>query len=42
MYKLYELFSNNTIMETTNQNKEPAVALVYLIIMITVFGLAII
>ena len=41
MYKLYELFSNNTIMETTNQNKEPAVALIYLIIMVTVFGLAI-
>jgi len=40
MYKLYELFSDNTIMETTNQNKEPAVALIYLIIMITVFGLA--
>jgi len=40
MYKLYELFSDNTIMETTNQNKEPAVALVYLIIMVTVFGLA--
>ena len=40
MYKLYELFSDNTIMETTNQNKEPAVALVYLIIMITVFGIA--
>ena len=40
MYKLYELFSDNTIMETTNQNKEPAVALVYLIIMITVFSVA--
>ena len=40
MYKLYELFSNNTTMETTNQNKEPAVALVYLIIMVTVFGIA--
>ena len=42
MYKLYELFSNNTIMETTNQNKEPAVALVYLIIMVTVIGIAMI
>ena len=42
MYKLYELFSDNTIMETTNQNKEPAVALIYLIIMVTVFGLAMI
>ena len=42
MYKLYELFSNNTIMETTEKNKEPAVALVYLVIMITVFGLAMI
>ena len=42
MYKLYELFSDNTIMETTEKNKEPAVALVYLIIMVTVFGLAMI
>ena len=42
MYKLYELFSNNTIMETTKKNKEPAVALIYLIIMITVFGLTMI
>jgi len=42
MYKLYELFSDNTNMETTNQNKEPAVALVYLVIMITVFSLAMI
>jgi hypothetical protein len=41
MYKLYELFSNNTIMETTKKNKEPVVALIYLIIMVTVFGLAI-
>jgi len=42
MYKLYELFSDHTNMETTNQNKEPAVALVYLIIMVTVFGVAMI
>ena len=42
MYKLYEFFSNNTTMEKTNQNKEPAVALVYLIIMVTVFGIAMI
>gem|GEM_PF-5645914 len=27
-------------MKTTNQNKEPAVALVYLIIMVTVYGIA--
>jgi hypothetical protein len=40
MYKLYELFSNNTIMETTKKNKEPAVALIYLIIIVTVYGIA--
>ena len=40
MYKLYELFSNNTTMETTEKNKEPSVALMYLIIMVTVYGLA--
>ena len=42
MYKLYELFSDNTIMETTNQNKEPGIALVYLIIVVTVYGIAMI
>ena len=40
MYKLYELFSNNTIMKTTEKNKEPAVALIYLIIIVTVYGIA--
>ena len=40
MYKLYELFSNNTIMETTENNKEPGVALLYFVIMVVVFGLA--
>jgi hypothetical protein len=40
MYKLYELFSNNTTMETTEKNKEPGVALMYLIIIVTVYGLA--
>jgi hypothetical protein len=40
MYKLYELFSNNITMETTKKNKEPGVALIYLIIMVTVYGLA--
>ena len=40
MYKLYELFSNNTIMETTEKNKEPHVASISLIIIVTVYGIA--
>ena len=42
MYKLYELFSDNTIMETTEKNKEPHVALIYLIIIVTVYGIAVV
>ena len=38
MHKLYNLFSDYTIME--KQNKEPGVALIYLIIMVAVYGIA--
>ena len=39
MYKLYELFGDYQYMETTEKNKEPAVALMYFIIMVVVLAL---
>jgi len=38
MYKLYELFSDNNVMET---NKTDLSWLVYLVIMITIFTIAV-